>query len=165
MVDQDLQSASRSLERVVSQFDVIAILTAATGIGAGLFVGEFAGSWATDRLQGQSNTVGFLGDVGARGLTALAFVQGAKMNFNPTVDTLMLLAAFGAASSAVLRMIESVAEAAAGNVGSAPIGNSVNVSSPSRSNSGTKTVKVSSNSSSRASANGSFGNANAPSSF
>jgi hypothetical protein len=122
MVDRNLTSAANNLGDTVTSFDLVSIGTAGAGLGAGLFAGEFAGTFASDQVSG--DTAGFLADVGSRlGLGAL-LAQVEKMgNWSPMISVLVIMAAFGSVSSAVLRVFESLAEMAAKRTGggSAPV--------------------------------------------
>jgi hypothetical protein len=165
MVDRNLTSAANNLGDTVTSFDLVSIGTAGAGLGAGLFAGEFAGTFASDQVSG--DTAGFLADVGSRlGLGAL-LAQVEKMgNWSPMISVLVIMAAFGSVSSAVLRIFESLAEMAARRTGSgsSPVSATVSNSNPSASRSSVNVKKVSSTttsngtSDSNSSGGNSFGN-------
>lgn len=130
MVSRDLKSASSGIGDIFTEFDLKAVATAGAGVGAGLFAGEFVGTGAAKRVGGE--TAGFVADVGSRiGLGAL-LAQVEKMgNWPPMVSVLVTMAAFGSASSGILRVMESLAERAAnqtlgGGSGSATISSANN---------------------------------------
>lgn len=107
MVSRDLQTAADSLANVTADVDIVSVLTGAAGLGSGLMAAEYAGSQFSNFTSDQSEPVQFGADVLGRGTASAAML--ALRRFapgGPFASVLLMMGAFGAASSAVLRVVE-----------------------------------------------------------
>lgn len=111
MVDTQLTSATEDLTDIVTDFDVVSILTGTVGLGTGLFAAEFAASLVSGMLEGQSSTVRFIAEVGTKAVLATGTIFGARMFMSSGIGFVLLgMAGVGIAVSAVLQVIEAIAD-------------------------------------------------------
>lgn len=109
MVSSDLRDAADSLNDLVLDLDFVSIAYAAVSQSAGLIVAEIAGMRAREALQGSHPSAQVTADVAARFATGLV-LAGAGKNLQGLPQATIFIAAFGAASSATLRLIEVIVD-------------------------------------------------------
>lgn len=114
MVDTQLTSATEDLTDIVTDLDVVSLITGAAGLGTGLFAAEFAAQTVSGMLSGQSSTVRFIAEILTKGVLAGGTIFLARNVVNSQLLFVILgMAGVGVGISAVLQIIETIADTGA----------------------------------------------------
>lgn len=114
MVDTQLTSATEDLTDIVTDLDVVSLVTGAAGLGAGLFAAEFAAQFVSGMISGQSSTVRWIAEILTKGVLAGGTIWVARNMVNSQLLFVILgMAGVGIGISAVLQVIETVADTGA----------------------------------------------------
>lgn len=114
MVDTQLTSATENLTDIVTDLDVVSLVTGAAGLGIGLFAAEFAAQFVSGMISGQSSTVRWIAEIATKAVLAGGTVWLARNMVNSQLLFVILgMAGVGIGVSAILQIIETVADTGA----------------------------------------------------